>query len=190
MIQSQRWFWEVIHCQALPHQGQPNRPAGSPTHDHHTYQLMAHQTHQGGHRNIQARHSSTGHRFLHQWYLATPYYGPKDLLYPKSITQPRLRDLLHPKSTTLPPPVLVNNWFSSVSTHSCAPPPSPRIPVTSPTSFPPTHFSALILQHPGVAWSSSSLLKQQHLPESGILLMTIRAYWLKRRVVTSSSPQN
>ena len=40
-----------------------------------------------------------------------PYYGPKDLLYPKSTTQPRLRDLLHPKSTTL----------SSVSTHSSPP---------------------------------------------------------------------
>ena len=40
--------------------------------------------------------------------------------------------------------------------------------------------------------SSGSLLKQQHLPESGILLMTIRAYchWSKRRVVTSSSFQN
>ena len=33
------------------------------------------------------------------------------------------------KSTTLPPPVLVNNWFSSVSTHSS--PPTPRIPVPS-----------------------------------------------------------
>ena len=68
--QPQRRFWEVSHCQALPHQGPPNRLAGSPT--HHTYQLMAHQTHQRGHRNLQARHSSTGHRFLHQWYLATP----------------------------------------------------------------------------------------------------------------------
>ena len=49
------------------------------------------------------------------------YYGPKNLLYPKSTTQPKLRDLLHPKSTTLPPPVLVNKWFSSVSTHSSPP---------------------------------------------------------------------
>ena len=150
----QRWFWELIHCQALSHQGPPNRLAGSPT---HTHQLMAHHTHQGGHRNLQARHCSTGHRFLHQWYLATPTTD------------------LHPKSTTLPPHVLVN-WFSSVSTHSS--PPTQRIPVT------------LILQHPFSAWSSSSLLKQQHLPESGILRMTIRAYRLKRRVVTSSSFQN
>ena len=51
----------------------------------------------------------TVHRFLHQRYLAIPYYGPKDLLYPTSTTQPRLRDLLHPKPTTLPTPVLVNN---------------------------------------------------------------------------------
>ena len=53
------------------HQGQSNRLAGpSPT--HYTYQLMAsYRTHQRDHRNLQARHCSTGHRFLHQWYLAT-----------------------------------------------------------------------------------------------------------------------
>ena len=45
-----------------------------------------------------------------------------------------------------PPPVLVNNWFSSVSTHSS--PFIPRIPANNTTSFPPTHFNALILQHP------------------------------------------
>ena len=32
----------------------------------------------------------------------TLFHGPKDLLYPKSTTQPRLMDLLYPKSTTLP----------------------------------------------------------------------------------------
>ena len=65
-----RRFWEVIHCQALPHQGPPNRLAGSPT--HHTYQLTAYQMHPRRHRNLQARHCSTGHRFLHQRYLVTP----------------------------------------------------------------------------------------------------------------------
>ena len=53
-----------------------------------------------------------------------PNYGPKDLLYPKSTDHLRLRDVPHPKSTTIPPPVLVNNLFSSVSTRC-----SPRIPV-------------------------------------------------------------
>ena len=33
---------------------------------------------------------------------------------------------------------------------------------------------------PFKGWSSSSLLKLQHFPESGILLRTIRAYWSKR----------
>ena len=42
--------------------------------------------------------------------------------------------------------MLVNNWFSSVSTHSS--PLIPRIPVNNTTSFPPAHFNALILQHP------------------------------------------
>ena len=40
-----------------------------------------------------------------------------------------------------------------------------------------------IVQHPVFVRSSSGLLEQQHLPESGILLMTVRAYWSKRRVV-------
>ena len=52
-----RWFWGAIHCQALPHQGPPNRLAGSPT--HHTYRLMTYQTHQGGHQNLQARHRTS-----------------------------------------------------------------------------------------------------------------------------------
>ena len=146
---------------------------------------MAPQMNQRGQRNLQAWHCSTGHRFLHQWYLASAKYGPKDLLYPKSTSHPRPRDLLHPKSTILPPPVLANNWFSSVSTHS-SPPYSKH---SSPTSFPSAHFNALILQHPVFTWSSSSLLKQRLLPQSGILLMKIRAYWSKRRVVTSSSFQ-
>ena len=38
--------------------------------------------------------------------------------------------------------------------------------------------------------SPSSLLKQQLLPKSGILLKTIGAYWSKRRVVTASFFQN
>ena len=84
-----------------------------------------------------------------------PYYGPKDLLYPKSTTQSRLRDLLHPtcKSTTLPSPVLANNWFSSVSTHS-----SSLLQGSKSHQFPPAWFNALILQHPVFALSSSSLL--------------------------------
>ena len=65
------------------------------------------------------------------------------------------------------PPVLVNYWFSSVSTHWA-------------------RLNELILQHLFMWWFSSSLLKQQHFPESGILLRTIRAYWSKRRVCTPS----
>ena len=38
-------------------------------------------------------------------------------------------------------------------------------------------------EYPFKGWSSSSLLKLQHFPESGILLRTIRAYWSKRRGV-------
>ena len=113
-----------------------------------------------------------------------PYYGPKDI-YSKSTTQPRLRDLLH-QSTTLPPLCFANNWFSSVSTHSLSKDPSQQY----------HQFPACTLQrtnHPAssFAWSSSRL-KQQHFPESGILLRTIRAYWSKRLIgaVTSSSFQN
>ena len=113
-----------------------------------------------------------------------PYYGSKDLLYPKSTTQPRLRDLLHPKSTALPHCLLTADSVQWAHT------PLPHSKDSSPTSFPPAHFNALILQHPVFAWSSGSLLKQQHLPESGILLMTIRAYQSKCWVVTSSSFQN
>ena len=58
--------------------------------------------------------------------------------------------------------------------------PLPHSKYPSPTSFPPARFNTLIFQHPVFARSSSSLLKQQHLPESGIVLMTIRAYWSKR----------
>ena len=137
---------------------------------------------QAGHRNLQSRHCTTGH----QWYLATPTTDRR-IFYIQS-PQPTpdwgiSYILSHPPS--LPPHVLVNNWFSSVSTHSSFPPPHSKDP--SPTSFPPAHFNAVILQYPVFARSSSSQLKQQHLPESGILLMTIRAYWSKRQVVTSSS---
>ena len=67
----QRRFLEVSHCEVLPHQGPPNLLAGSST--HHTHQHMASQTHhRRGHRDLQAWHCSTGHRFLHQRYLATP----------------------------------------------------------------------------------------------------------------------
>ena len=92
------------------------------------------------------------------------HYGPNDLLYPKSTTQPRLRDLLHPKSTTLPPTVLVNNWFSSVSTHSSHTAPAPSIPVNNTTSS---------RQHASTHKSSSIQLRVILL---SILLRTIRAY--------------
>ena len=78
-----------------------------------------------------------------------PYYGPKDLLYPKSTT-PQTEGSHTSKPTTLPPLVLVNNWLSSVSTHSTPPlphSPTQRIPVPQ---FPActVRFNALILQHP------------------------------------------
>ena len=72
--------------------------------------------------------------------------------------------------------MLVNNWLNSVSTHFS--PPTSRIIVSQ---FPPARLNELIL--PFMGWSSSSLLKQQHFPESGILQRKIRAYWSKRRVV-------
>ena len=49
---TQRRFREVTSCEALPHQGPSNRLAGSST--HHTHQHMASQTHQSGHRDLQA----------------------------------------------------------------------------------------------------------------------------------------
>ena len=136
----------------------------------------SHQMHQGRHQNLQARHCSTGHRFLHQWYLAT------------LTTDRRIFYIQSPQPNPDWEISYLYIWFSSVSSS----PPTPRIRVTSPTSFSPAHFNALILQHPVFMWSSSSLhvLKQQHLPSSGILLMTIRAYWSKRWVVTSRSFQN
>ena len=66
-------------------------------------------------------------------------------------------------------------------------------PPQSQSTIPPVPACTLQRTNPpasSFAWSSSSLLKQQHLPESGILRRTIRAYWSKRRVVTSSSFQN
>ena len=81
------------------------------------------------------------HRVLHQWYLAT---ASTDWV-------------IHP-----PSPMLITDWFSSVSTHSAL----PHSKDPSPTSFPPARFIALILQHPVFMRSSSSLLKQQYLPES------------------------
>ena len=48
---------------------------------------------------------------------------------------PRLRDLLHPKSTTLIPLVLINNFFSSGSTHSSPPPPTPHPHPPTPTKY-------------------------------------------------------
>ena len=102
----------------------------------------------------------------------------KDLLYPKSKTHTRLRDRLYPKSTTLLPLCLLTT--DSVQWAHTLPSPTPRVLVSQ---FPPARLNELILQHPFMGWSSSSLLKQQHFPESGILLRTIRAYWSKRRVV-------
>ena len=80
----QRRFWEVRHCQALAHQGPPNRLAGSPT--HHTHRRMAPQTHQRGHRDRQTRHCATGHRLFSSATCGDQYYRLKDLLYPKSTT--------------------------------------------------------------------------------------------------------
>ena len=96
------------------------------------------------------------------------YYRLKDLLYPKSITHTRLRDRLYPKSTTLLPLCLLNNWFSSVSTHSS--PPTTRILVSQ---FPPARLNELILhsrddppavylscsfsQSPAFSWGRSEL---------------------------------
>ena len=146
---------------------------------YHPHQHMASQMIQRGYRDLQAWHCSTGHRFQHQPYLANPYYGPKDLLYPKSTTQPWLSDLLHVhlKSTTVPPLCLLTTD-------------SVQFMDPSPTNFPSAHFNALILQHPVFTRSSSSLLKQQHLWEASILPMTIRVYWSKCGVVTSSSFHN
>ena len=87
-----------------------------------------------------------------------PYYGPKDLLYTKSTTQPRLRYVLHPKSTTLPPRVLANNWYSSVSTHSSPPlqgSQSHQFPAcTLQRTNPPASSLRAILQHPTSAAAS------------------------------------
>ena len=87
-----------------------------------------------------------------------PYYWPKDLLYPP----------FQPPS----PPCLLTTDSVQWAHAPPPPPPPPSIPVP-PVS---ARFNALMFQHPIFAWSSSCLLKQQHLPESGILLMTIRAY--------------
>ena len=111
-----------------------------------------------------------------------------DLTSQSAQPTPDWGDLLHPKSTTFPPSCLLTT--DSVQwTHTPLPPlqgsQSHQFPAR-----PPEHFNALILQDPVFARSSSSLLKQQHLPESGILLMTFRAYWSKRRVVNPSSFQN
>ena len=50
--------------------------------------------------------SPTGHRFLHQRYLATPTTDRRIFYIQSQTTQPRLRDLLHTMSTTLTPPPL------------------------------------------------------------------------------------
>ena len=65
----------------------------------------------------------------------------------------------------LPPTVLVNNWFSLVSTHSSHTAPTPSIPVNNTTSS---------RQHASTHKSSSIQLRVILLR---ILLRTIRAYW-------------
>ena len=113
----QRRFREVSHCEALSHQGRTDRLGQLITSTHSTSDAS----------ERPSRFSSI--TLFHRTSVSTsaifgdPFYGLKDLLYPKSTSQPRLRDLLHPKSYTLPLPVLVNKWFSSVSTHS---PPLPH----------------------------------------------------------------
>ena len=104
----------------------PNRMAGSQTHQ--TYQLMAYQTHQGGHRNLQARHCSTGHRFLHQLYLATPTTDRRIFYIQSPQPNPGISYIL-----SQPPSLPVNGGSRGGPTgamapqknRSCTPPPPP-----------------------------------------------------------------
>ena len=154
---------------------------------HDTYQLMAHQMHQGVHLNFQAQNSCTGHRFLHQWYLATPTTDWR-IFYIQS-PQPNPDwgiSYIRSQPPSLPLCLLTTDSVQWAHT--------PLLPLQGSQSQ--YHqFAACTLQRTNppassFAWSSSSLLKEEHLPKSGILLRTIRAYWSKRWVVTSSSFQN
>ena len=175
----QRWFWEIIHCQALPHQGPPNRLRGSPT--HHTYQLMAYQMHQRGHQNIQARHCSTGHQFLHQRYLATPATHRRIFYIQNPQPNPDwgISNILR-KPPSLPLCWSTTDWFSE---HTLLSPTligskSYQFPACAPhRTNPPISSLRVIFQQSTKAAAPSRVR---------ILLKTIRAYSSKRPVVISS----
>ena len=131
-------------------------------------------------------HSSQISHQYHQLPANTLPRTERSSIYPKSTTQPRLMDLLHPKSTTLPLCLLTTDQFSELTLLS----PHSKNPSQQYHQFPACTLQRTNPPAPSFARSPSSLLKQQHLPESGILLRTIRAYRSKRRVVTSSSFQN
>ena len=90
----------------------------------------------------------------------THFHGPKDLLYPKSTTQPRLMDLLYPKSTTIPLCLLTTDSVQWAHT------PLPSFQVNNTTSFPPAHFP-----HDPPA-TASSRVRHSHEDDQSILIET------------------
>ena len=123
-----RWFWEAIHCQMS---GTPtSRTTKSTGRQPNSSLLSTHGTPDASRRPSKSSSTTLFHRtsVSSSAIFGDPYYGPRDLLYPKSTTQPRLRDLLHPKSTNLPSPSLCLLTTDSVQ-WAHTPPPTPRIPV-------------------------------------------------------------
>ena len=160
------WFWEVSHCEALSHQGSPNRLAGSST--HHTHQHMASQMHQRGHRDLQTWHCSTGHRFVHQQYLATPTMDRR-IFYNHNTPPDWGISYIPSKPPSLPQCLLTTDSVQWAHT--------PLPPLQGSQSHTVSRTNPVFTQS-----SSSRLKRQLHLPESGILLMMIRAYWSKCQV--------